>query len=1200
MSEETTRLVDRLRRRLRRTVRRLTLGELAFGIALTLGVAGGLWLLSTVLEAELWMAPEARTGVAGVTGVVVLLLFGRFVAPPLLRLAGLLRQPGDEEAARRVGHHFPEIADRFVNLLQLASGTRSGGAQNAPLTDRAVTHLSREVERVEFEKVEDFSRARSVSRLAFVPVAGLLLFLLAAPGAFLDASGRLLAPTAHFQRPAPFQLALAPGAADLVKGDSLAVTVHAEGHGLPSTVTLQVQVQDEEHVEDLTLSPSDSGGTRFRHTFDGVRQSFRYRATAEAAGRPLRTAWHEARVSERPRVQRLQVTLAPPSYSGLADRTLAPGAGDVTALPGTRVTVEARLAGPATQEALLRFADGDTDTLAIEDGTARGHFTLQRDGSYQLALQAAGGVRNADPIRYQLQTTSDAAPTVSFTAPGPETVLTDALRPQLRWQMSDDFGFAQQRLYYRLAERRHGDAMDAFASVDLPVDRPGLLDQEVAYDWLLRQTTDLDLVPGDVVEYYVRVWDNNRVAGYQSARTAMQRLRLPSLAEKYEQLDETQSEVEEQMERLREQSESTRRQFEGLREEIRRKREGDWEDQRQVEQLQEKQQQLQQGAERLSRQIEETARQMQAGQLTSPETQRMYEELRRVAREIHSPELQKALEQLQEAMQEMDMEKMQQALQDFEFNEEQYRERLERTIDLFKKLKAQQKLEEAARRAGELAQEERRLAEETQKLEEQESEDTQKRGTEEAQSQSRETDPQQQQESDDRSAGQQSQSEGDQQQSRQPDGRQRSAEKRERLAEAQERAREKMQQLREELQQLSKDMKDMRGAPKEQLQQLQQRSRQMPQQMQQNSQQLRQGQLQKAQQGQQQMQQQLRRMQQSLSQMQQGMRQKKQQMNMAGLRQALANTLRLSEEQEALRHRTSGLASGSPALREVTRRQNELAEGLRTTSDSLTALAREIPKMTRAVQKETGESLRAMQQATEAMTGRTARQAGAHQKAAMKNLNELALLLSQLLQQMQNQSGQGGGMSAQQMMQQLQQMAGQQQKLNGQLQQMLNDMQGDRLSQGQAARLKQMAQQQKALQQQLQELRRQGADGQALGDLERVAEQMGETIREMQRQRLSRQTLERQQQILSRLLQARQSLQKRGKKEERRGQEADGDYTQERPADAAPQQEAERLRRALIRSLESGYTPDYEQLIKRYFELLQEQRSDGTETPRPD
>ena len=90
----------------------------------------------------------------------------------------------------------------------------------------------------------------------------------------------------------------------------------------------------------------------------------------------------------------------------------------------------------------------------------------------------------------------------------------------------------------------------------------------------------------------------------------------------------------------------------------------------------------------------------------------------------------------------------------------------------------------------------------------------------------------------------------------------------------------------------------------------------------------------------------------------------------------------------------------------------------------------------------------------------------------MTRLNDLALLLSDLLDQMMNpSSGSGSGTpSMQQMMQQMMQMSGQQQQLNQQIQQMLNDTQGQRLSQDQQGRLQQLRQQQDALRQQLEEL----------------------------------------------------------------------------------------------------------------------------------
>ncbi|MEX0747048.1 MAG: chromosome partitioning protein ParA, partial [Rhodothermales bacterium] len=284
--------------------------------------------------------------------------------------------------------------------------------------------------------------------------------------------------------------------------------------------------------------------------------------------------------------------------------------------------------------------------------------------------------------------------------------------------------------------------------------------------------------------------------------------------------------------------------------------------------------------------------------------------------------------------------------------------------------------------------------------------------------------------------------------------------------------------------------------------------------------------------------------------------------------------------------------SEAPSMREDARRQVELSEGLSTVVDSLQQLARNIPQMSREVQRQAGEALRAMGQATEAMTERAAGQAAGHQQASMMHLNELALLLSDVMNQMMNSSGSGSGTSMQQMMQQMQQMGQQQSQLNQQIQQFLNDMQGTRLSADMQQRLQQMGAQQQAIKQQLEQLRRNPESrGQLLGDLQKIADQMEETIRDLERRNVDRNMIQRQQQILQRLLDAQRSMQQRGEENRREAREG-RDLSRESPDDLPPREAAEKLRRDLIRALESGYSPDYEELIKRYFELLQKQTLD--------
>jgi len=1232
MSEQTARLVARLRSRLQRTTRRITWAEVAFGIAVAIGSVAGAWLLAALLEASLWLGTTARTALATAVGTVAVGVVAVVLARPLGRLVGLLPGPSDEEMARRVGQHYPSVADRLVNLLQLAEGKRTHAP--APLVDHAVQDLANDLDDVSFEAIEDFGRARQATRLASLPLAGVLAFLLIAPSTFLGASERLLAPDTEFDRPAPFQLSVAPGDAHLVRGDSLQLTVRATGTP-PSTVTLQMRDGPSDAIERFSLQ-ADSAST-FRHDLSTVRESFQYRIDAP----PLRTEWYDVTVTNRPLVRELQVTVSPPSYTGLPSRELDPNVGDVTGLPGSRVTVEAAVGGPPVKAARLKFDDGTTRPIDVSDGTARGTFSLRREGTYYVRLESSDGITNRDPIQYQVSLQPDARPSVSFLQPQSTADLGDDLTQQLRVKLSDDFGFSQVKLYFRLAEQRFGDDQEDFSSISLPLPNTDKTSLELAHKWLLAQESGLDPEPGDVIAYYVKAWDNDTVNGPKSGRTATQRLRRPSLSEQYEELDETQSEAGEQMKQLQQRSDSARQQFRQLRDELRRTREADWQDRQKLDRIQKKQESVEKGAEKLSETVQKMNRQMQKNGLSSPETMKKFKELQRVIEETKSPELQKALDKLRKAMQNNNLQQMQEAMEQVQKNEKSYQKQLERTLSLFKQLKAQQKLGEMSRRAKELSETEKKLREKTRERmkesasdknaeeekengnapsdsaatdnsdsSEQPSENEESSKGEES-SEGEESSKGEQSSKDEQSSEGQTSSSNQNSQSARSDSSGTTDQKPSRnsnadssktpgkksqnedLAREQERAAEKMKKLMEEMEKAESEMNDVQSAPKKQMQKMkkQMQRQNLPKQMRKNSQQLRQNQMQDAQQGQKQMQQRLQRMQKQLSQMKSNMQGRQRQINVVGLRSALENTLWLSKEQESLRLTVSGLASQGPTLRSYAREQKTLSDGLKTVADSLESIASRVPQMSQKVQEKTGNALRAMETATTALDERKSGKATGHQKTSMKHLNELALLLSELLEKLQNQQGSGSGMSMQQMMQKLQQMSGQQQKLNKQIQKHLNNVQGERLSKEEAQRQKELAKQQRQIKKQLEDMDvGSEARKQIMGDLKKIEEQMEKTADQLEQGRHSRDLVEQQKQILTRLLNAQKSLRTQGKEKQRRGQEAEDEYEQRPPGALPDTEKADQLRRDFIRALEMGYSPDYEELIKRYFELLQQQQ----------
>lgn len=1135
MSEQAITLLTEVESRLRRTARRIGLADLLSGLVVLLLVLGSLWFIATLAESLLWLPVGPRSAAFWALLLVVVVGSFVFVLRPVARLTGLIPGPRDEDIARRIGTRYPEVSDKMVNLLDLGRGRHS--PSESMVVSAAVASLARQIVPVPFEEVERFDVPKRLARFLTVPLLALLAFALAAPTSFIGASARLLAPGREFVRPASFAFSVQPGNARVLRGEALEISAGVTGTNLPHQAVLATRFDGDRRPEETPMIADSSA--MFVHVVSNVRRSFEYRL--ESGG--IATPWYSVAVLQRPVVAELRLELDFPRYSRIPRQVLESNVGDVTALPGTLVSLRVTSDGPDLLQAVVLHDDGRVDSLDASSRSASGSFRVRRDGTYQIRLVSVDGIENESPISYAVRVLDDSSPTVAIVKPDPIHEVDGSEPVDVAIRIADDFGFRDLKLAYRVSESRFGVVDSAFSEIELPIGNSADLLRDIPFEWDLSRFLENKIVPGNEVEYYAVVRDNDAVSGYKSATSSTYKLVVPSLADKLDRLDEMGDDAADTMERMQEQSKELRRQFDEMRRELQNDPNPDWDDERRLDQMERQQQSVEETAQQLSQQLEEMTSRMDEQELLSPDTREMFEELRRVVEEIDSEELNDALQQLREAMQNLDAQQMQKAMDNFEFNEEQYKERLQRSLDLLEKLQMQQQMEEIAELAKELSEKQEQMSEETRQLE------------------------------------------------RKGESAEETSEERNAMSDEQKQSAEQMRDIEERLEEMEQKMQDMQNVPKDAFEDLKdQVDRQsLPERMEQNAEQMEQNQLQPASQGQQQMSQDLQKMQMQMSQMQQGMQGMQMQVDLEGLRRALNDILLLSERQEEQKDRLSGQGETTGSFREQAREQLRLEESFRSVRDSLVALASSIPQMTSQVQEESASVLREMAEATSSMSEGVSRRATGHQQSAMMHLNELALLLSDLMSALNNSSAQaGGGQSMEQMMQQLQQMANDQQQLNGQIQQLLNDMAGQRLTTDMEQRMRELAGQQEAIRKQLHELSRNPElRGKALGDLKRIAEQMEETIRELEGRRGSRRTIERQQQILTRLLESTRSLQERERDKKRESQTAE-EYEFDQPDELPKTDQLDRLRRELIRALDAGYSPDYEELIKRYFDLLQE------------
>ena len=326
----------------------------------------------------------------------------------------------------------------------------------------------------------------------------------------------------------------------------------------------------------------------------------------------------------------------------------------------------------------------------------------------------------------------------------------------------------------------------------------------------------------------------------------------------------------------------------------------------------------------------------------------------------------------------------------------------------------------------------------------------------------------------------------------------------------------------------------------------------------------------------------------------------------AAMQQAVSSALHLSHLHEKVLERTRALsaeaAAENPVDGEIKQMQQLAAEEL-SASEGLERLATQLWELgTRQMEVEPeivwrlNASNDALSRAARALEDRQPGLAVPIQRAALADMNEAIFQLLNAMAQMNQQMGASG---LENMMEQLQQLAQSQEQLN----QMAQNLSQQMRQQGQTPGLQQMLQQLAGQQQLIREATERLAEmaeqmAEMLGSLEDVAEEMAEVEKSLQRGELNRQVLDRQEQILTRMLDSLKSLQKRDVGKQRKAQVAKNPST---PAQEVPPLHPELLE--IVRKLETAPNAtevenipfQYREQLRQYFKVLSQQRKQDLE-----
>ena len=657
------------------------------------------------------------------------------------------------------------------------------------------------------------------------------------------------------------------------------------------------------------------------------------------------------------------------------------------------------------------------------------------------------------------------------------------------------------------------------------------------YFWDLKQ---MNAAPGDQVSYYFEVADNDGVNGAKRARTPGRTLNVPTVQEMNSQLNAGTQSVKKKMASAIKIAGQIERESQKLNQAFLEKNNLSFDEKKQVESLLQKRKDLNDLVKNIQDQNQKNLYNRQENQQQDKDLSEKQQQMEQLLKNVIDPKTEEMLEKLKAMLDQDKKDGSREELSKMQMDNKSLKKELDRMLELYKKLELEQKLNQNANQLNKLSQDQQRLAD----------------------------------------------------QAKQPNADPQGLQK-------------EQQKLNSDFQDIKKSLDDLKkendqAEQKQKMENPQQAEKSIDQKMDQSADDLKKNSPAKASQSQQQAAKEMKQLADKMKQKEQEGEESENNVDAQQLRALLKNLINSSFDQEKLMQTLKATNTTDPNYTTLSQNQKSIKDNLKTAEDSLYALSRRVPQIQSTVNTEVAAINDHIDKAMDNLGERRTPEATRDQQFAMTSMNNLALLLSEALDQLQKAQKSGKSGKGKGKQQSVAQLAKMQQQLNQNMQKAREQMQ-QQGSQGEKGKgkgqsgnngniseqLAKLARQQQQIREALEQLNREenkeGTGG--LGNLDKIAKQMEQTEHDLVNRKITEEAIKRQEQIQSRLLEAEKAEQQREQDQQREshaGKETPPGYVKA----LQDYLQIKQKQTEQVKTTPPSLNLYYKTKIKSYFELL--------------
>jgi len=397
-------------------------------------------------------------------------------------------------------------------------------------------------------------------------------------------------------------------------------------------------------------------------------------------------------ILKRPDISSLSVTVEPPRYTKIPTKEYNEIISKISAYKGSRVTI---VLSPTAEldSALIRFTDGKKEYFRRSDrGTYSADLKILSNYEFSFDLYNRSGdviLQNKNPVVHRIEMIKDEFPVVNLIYPEDGQMIDESLQVPVFATATDDFELSRARIFFRKmsfnefsGKMSRTDFTDE--QIELLKDREGISVINTFFS-----CASLNLLPEDKVELFVRVYDNDAVSGPKFTDSKIRTVMLPSIEQLLTGSEENYINQDRILKEELEKNTAVLEKLSDISEKLKKNQKPDWQDDKKFRQIAEDQERMNKSLDELKKDIQKNISMMEENSIISEETMNKYMKLQKLVDELFTVEMKEKLRQLNELPElgEFDKKKYSELLNEFEDQQKQFNEGIEKSIEMLEQIK---------------------------------------------------------------------------------------------------------------------------------------------------------------------------------------------------------------------------------------------------------------------------------------------------------------------------------------------------------------------------------------------------------------------------------------------------------------------------------------------------------------------------------